>query len=153
MPVRKLHGHSNPAEIAQGIIRAHPSLLAPHLVSAAQVERLIGRLVEHRRQQQAQLEQPQAEPLGADALQAAPALAAGPSEAATTSGLCVPARAAANAAAMPQGGRGRAERAALCRVPCRRPSFSPGSAPEPTSASSTPRTSVSGEGDRPCAAE
>ena len=51
MPVRKLHGDSDPVKIATALAAAHPSLLAPHIVSAAQLERLVRRLVEHRRKQ------------------------------------------------------------------------------------------------------
>ena len=51
MPVRKLHGDSDPVKIATALAAAHPSLLAPHIVSAAQLERLVRRLIEHRRKQ------------------------------------------------------------------------------------------------------
>ena len=51
MPVRKLHADSDPVKIAQALAAAHPSLLAPHIVSSAQLERLVGNLVQHRRKQ------------------------------------------------------------------------------------------------------
>ena len=54
MPVRGLRADSNPAVLSRDIIRAHPQLLAPHLVSNTQVERLMKRLVEHKQQQQQQ---------------------------------------------------------------------------------------------------
>ena len=62
MPVRRLHADSDPVDVAEAIVQAHPSLLSPNLVSAAQVERLIGRLVEHKQQQQLlNVEQPEAQ--------------------------------------------------------------------------------------------
>ena len=52
MPVRQLRPDSDAKEVSKEIIKAHPSLLAPHLVSGLQVERLVARLIEHKHQQQ-----------------------------------------------------------------------------------------------------
>ena len=54
MPIRGLRADSNPASLAQEVVRAHPSLLAPHLVSGSQIERLLKRLVEHKQVARAQ---------------------------------------------------------------------------------------------------
>ena len=51
MPVRRLHAQSDPKVIAKALAEAHPSLLAPHIVSLSQLERLIGKLVEHKQKQ------------------------------------------------------------------------------------------------------
>ena len=48
MPVRHLSASSDARTVAESIIKAHPSLLAPHLVSLSQVEGLMRRLIEHR---------------------------------------------------------------------------------------------------------
>ena len=46
MPVRKLKATSDPLKVAEKIVQSHPNLLAPHLVSTSQVERLIRRLID-----------------------------------------------------------------------------------------------------------
>ena len=52
MPVRQLDASSDVAAAAQQLIDAHPSLLAPHLVSGEQIERLVRKLVNHKIAQQ-----------------------------------------------------------------------------------------------------
>ena len=47
MPVRHLRGDSDPRKVAQALSAAHPSLLAPHVVSPVQLERLLAKLVKH----------------------------------------------------------------------------------------------------------
>lgn len=49
MPVRHLTPTSDPLKVAEKIVQAHPNLLAPHLVSTSQVERLIRKLVEQQK--------------------------------------------------------------------------------------------------------
>ena len=51
MPVRRLAADSDPVAVAQEIVKAHPNLLSPQLVSEAQVERLMKRLIEHKRKE------------------------------------------------------------------------------------------------------
>ena len=48
MPIRQLTATSDPHAVANAIIEAHPSLLAPNLVSNNQMVRLIKKLVEHK---------------------------------------------------------------------------------------------------------
>ena len=62
MPVRHLQADSDPSQLAQQIIAAHPTLLSPQQISAAQITRLMGKLVAHKQQQQQQ-PQRQGQPL------------------------------------------------------------------------------------------
>jgi FkbM family methyltransferase len=47
MPVRGLKNGASAADVAARLIRAHPSLLGPHVVSGTQLERLCSRLIGH----------------------------------------------------------------------------------------------------------
>ena len=51
MPVRRLTAESDPADLAARLVRTHPSLLAPNVVSPAQLERLVAKLIAHKREE------------------------------------------------------------------------------------------------------
>ena len=57
MPVREVQADSDIAELTDRLAEAHPTLLAPHVVSQEQLQRLVAKLIAHEKRRQQQTEE------------------------------------------------------------------------------------------------